>query len=203
MTTFRDPTYLSTGDGGLLLGANCDLTYSGSRIGYWSLPCSVAVADSKDPSVLSARQDHAALHYVGHHLGRLPVVIAARVGRIWDVFRPFQTARFDTYEGRPPNASWAGIWAFWVLAPLAVIGFVLLGRTGARRWPLLMPPVLVTLLAAAAYGIIRFRAPAEVSIVVLAAVALDAGGRALRPRRSGAAVAAPGQSSRTEASSAS
>jgi 4-amino-4-deoxy-L-arabinose transferase-like glycosyltransferase len=203
MATFRDPTYLSTGDGGLLLGANCDPTYSGPLIGYWSLPCSVAVAASKDPSVLSARQDHAARDYVGHHLGRLPVVIAARVGRIWDVFRPFQTARFDSFEGRPLNASWAGIWAFWVLAPLAVVGFVLLGRTGARRWPLLMPALLVTLLAAGAYGIIRFRAPAEVSIVVLAAVALDAGWRALATRRSGAAVAAPDQSSRIEASSAS
>ncbi len=77
LTTFHDPTYLSTGDGGLLLGANCDRTYSGSLIGYWSLPCSVAVAAAKDPSVLSARQDHAARRYIGDHLGRLPVVVAA------------------------------------------------------------------------------------------------------------------------------
>ncbi len=203
LATFHDPTYLSTGDGGLLLGANCDPTYSGSLIGYWSLPCSVAVADSKDPSVLSARQDHAARQYIGHHLDRLPLVIAAREGRIWDVFQPFQTARFDSLEGRPLNASWAGIWAYWVLAPLAVVGFVLLGRTGVRRWPLLMPPLLIALLAAGAYGIIRFRAPAEVSIVVLAAVTVDAGWRALRSRRSTPAVPAADQSSTMEASSAS
>ncbi len=66
-----------------------------------------------------------------------------------------------------------------------------------------MPPALVTLLAIGAYGIIRFRAPAEVSIVVLAAVALDAGWRALRARRSSAAADAGDQSSRIEASSAS
>jgi 4-amino-4-deoxy-L-arabinose transferase-like glycosyltransferase len=203
LATFRDPTYLSTGDGGLLLGANCDPTYSGSLVGYWSLPCSVTVADSKDPSVLSARQDDAARHYVSQHLDRLPAVVAARVGRLWDLFRPFQTARLDSYEGRPLNASWAGIWAYWVLAPLAVVGFVLLGRTRVRRWPLLMPPVLVTLLAAGGYGIIRFRAPAEVSIVVLAAVALDAVWRALRRRRSGRPVAGSDQSSTIEASSAS
>ncbi len=177
LVTFQDPTYLSTGDGGLLLGANCDTTYYGSHLGYWSLPCSTAVPNAKDPSVLSARQDHAAETYVRDHLHRLPVVVAARVGRLWDLYEPFQTARFDANEGRPLNAAWAGIFALYLLAPLAVVGFFVLGRQRRTRWPLVMPLVLVTLLAATAYGIIRFRAPAEVSIVVLAAVAIDAGWR--------------------------
>jgi hypothetical protein len=47
---------------------------------------------------------------------------------------------------------------------------------------------VVTLSAAAFYGLVRFRAPAEISIVVLAAVALDA---ALAPEP------APGQLPRT------
>lgn len=194
LVTFRDPTYLSTGDGGVLLGANCDPTYHGPGLGYWSLTCSIGVQPSKDASVLSARQSHAALTYLRHHTGRLPVVVAARVGRLWDVFRPFQTARFDQGEGRPLEASWAGIWAFYLLAPLAIAGIFVLGRAGATRWPLLMPVVLVTILAAATYGIVRFRAPAEVSIVVLAAVAVDAGWRRLRPRAPtspGATAAAP------------
>ena len=183
LVTFQKPTTLSTGDSGLLLGANCDATYHGPELGYWSLGCSTAVPPSTDPSVLSARQDHAALTYMRDHLGRLPVVVAARVGRIWDLYEPFQTARFDRVEGRPVEASWAGIGAFYLLAPLAIVGFVVLGRQRRTRWPLVMPVVLVTLLAAGAYGIIRFRAPAEVSIVVLAAVALDAGWRHWSSRR--------------------
>ena len=39
--------------------------------------------------------------------------------------------------------------------------------------PLLAPVAIVTLVAAGFYGLVRFRAPAEVSIVVLAAVAFD------------------------------
>ena len=183
LVTFKDPTYLSTGDGGLLLGANCDATYHGPELGYWSLPCSVAVKSDKDPSVVSARQDHAAVTYVRDHKSRLPVVVAARVGRIWDLYEPFQTARFDAVEGRPVAEADAGIIVFWLLAPLAIAGFVVLGRRQRTRWPLVMPAVLVTGLAAAAYGIIRFRAPAEVSIVVLAAVALDAGWRHWSARR--------------------
>jgi 4-amino-4-deoxy-L-arabinose transferase-like glycosyltransferase len=192
LVTFQKPTTLSTGDGGLLLGANCDRTYHGTELGYWSLPCSIAVQPSKDPSVLSARQDRAALSYMRHHLGRLPVVMAARVGRVFDLYEPFQTARFDEVEGRPVEASWAGIGAFYLLVPLAIVGFVVLGRARRTRWPLVMPVVLVTLLAAGAYGIIRFRAPAEVSLVVLAAVAVDAGWRRWSSRD--AAVASPAES---------
>jgi hypothetical protein len=72
---------------------------------------------------------------------------------------------------------------FWLLAPLAIAGAWLLGR---RRQPLailLMPLAMVTLTALLTYGSTRFRFAAEPSIVVLAAVAVDA---LLRPRRSAA-----------------
>jgi hypothetical protein len=48
--------------------------------------------------------------------------------------------------------------------------------SGARHevvLPLLAPIVVVTVVAAALYGLMRFRAPAEVSIVALAAVGID------------------------------
>ncbi|HWW45734.1 MAG TPA: glycosyltransferase family 39 protein, partial [Acidimicrobiia bacterium] len=105
LATFQDPTFLSTGDGGLLLGANCDATYHGDLLGAWSLPCSLGFQPSHDPSVESSRQDRQAITYMRHHLGRLPVVVAARVGRLWEVYQPFQTARFDEGEGRPVEAS--------------------------------------------------------------------------------------------------
>jgi hypothetical protein len=63
---------------------------------------------------------------------------------------------------------------FWLLAPLAIAGAWLLHR---RRQPLvilLMPVAMVTLTALLTYGSTRFRFAAEPSIVVLAAVALDA-----------------------------
>jgi hypothetical protein len=43
-----------------------------------------------------------------------------------------------------------------------------------RQWPLLMPPLIVTVGTILAYGQTRFRVPAEPSLVVLAAVAIAA-----------------------------
>src|SRR5918994_225599 len=48
-----------------------------------------------------------------------------------------------------------------------------LGTLTRAEMPLVAPFVMVTIVAAAFYGITRFRVPAEVSIVVLAAVAVD------------------------------
>jgi hypothetical protein len=61
-----------------------------------------------------------------------------------------------------------------VLVGFAIAGVVILRRRKVALIPLLAPVVIVTIVAAAFYGLVRFRAPAEVSIVVLAAVALDA-----------------------------
>jgi hypothetical protein len=53
------------------------------------------------------------------------------------------------------------------------LGAVILRRRRTSLLPLLALPVMVTVTAACAYGITRFRAPAEITIVVLAAVAVD------------------------------
>jgi 4-amino-4-deoxy-L-arabinose transferase-like glycosyltransferase len=172
LVTFQDPTYLSTGDGLALLGANCPVTYSGAFIGSWSLVCAVSVTGPGDESVESARDQHAALEYARHHAGRLPAVVAARVGRLWDVYQPFQMARGDVNEGRPVPASFAGLWVYYALLPLGVAGCVLFRRRGIRIWFLLVPAGVLTVVAMLFYGSVRFRAPFEVCLVVLAAPTL-------------------------------
>ena len=64
--------------------------------------------------------------------------------------------------------------------PCAVVGGVVLRRRKVPITPLVAQFAIVTVTAAAIYGITRFRTPAEVSLVVLAAVAFDGwwGGRA-------------------------
>jgi hypothetical protein len=85
-------------------------------------------------------------------------------------------------EGRPVPASIAGLVMYYALLPLAATGVVVLRRRRRVQWPLLVPAAVLTVVAAVDYGIVRFRAPFEVSLVVLAAVALDAIGRR-RPAR--------------------
>jgi hypothetical protein len=171
LSTFDEPATLSTGDGAVLLGANCDRTYSGEFLGVWSLECSTRVPETKDLSVLAKRQRDEAFEYVGDHLGRVPVVVAARIGRTWDVFRPFQTADFGEAEGRPREAAIVGLIMYWVLVPFAIYGLVLLRRRRVPVWPLVVPFAIVTVVVTLGYGLTRFRVPAEPSIVVLASVA--------------------------------
>jgi 4-amino-4-deoxy-L-arabinose transferase-like glycosyltransferase len=175
LSRFEKPVFLSYGDGGVLAGANCDPTYSGPLIGFWVGLCKTyGELPGRDPSAYADRERRAARDYARDHLERLPLVIPARVGRTWSAYRPFQMAKFAEAEGRPKWISLTGWGIYWVLIGLAVVGAVVLRRKRVKLIPLLAPAVIVTVVAAVFYGLVRFRAPAEVSIVVLAAVALDA-----------------------------
>jgi 4-amino-4-deoxy-L-arabinose transferase-like glycosyltransferase len=183
MTRFAKPGFLSYGDAGALAGANCSLTYSGPRIGSWEGLCKTSgkvtrqtdvVERSADPSVEADKRRQEARRYMREHFKQLPLVLSARVARVWSAYRPFQMAKTAEAEGRPRWISLVGWGTYWVLAGFAVVGAVMLRRRKVPLIPLLAPVVIVTIVAALFYGIVRFRAPAEVSIVVLAAVALDA-----------------------------
>jgi hypothetical protein len=54
-----------------------------------------------------------------------------------------------------------------------VYGFLVLRRRGVPVWIVTTPLVTVTLTTLLAYGAVRFRHSAELSLVVLAAVAMD------------------------------
>ncbi len=107
------------------------------------------------------------------HVGRLPVVVAARIGRVWSLYAPGYMADYNRGEGRDVWASWLGFASFWFLVPFTVAGAVVLRRRKVAVTPLVAQFVLVTITAAVIYGLVRFRVPAEVSIVVLSAVAVD------------------------------
>jgi 4-amino-4-deoxy-L-arabinose transferase-like glycosyltransferase len=172
LATFEDPTYISTGDGLALLGANCPQTYYGPDLGSWALGCALSVSAKGDESVQSAADQHAAVTYAEHHKNRLPVVVAARIGRLWDFYQPIQMADYDINEGRPRDASIAGLIVYYALLPLALGGLVIMRRRRLRPWILLVPAGVLTVVAALFYGLVRFRAPFEVCLVVLAAPSL-------------------------------
>jgi 4-amino-4-deoxy-L-arabinose transferase-like glycosyltransferase len=168
MASFKDPTYISTGEGLALLGANCPLTYSGPSLGSWALGCAASVSGS-DESVQSARATHDAIQYAEKHEDRLPIVILARIGRLWDFYEPIQMADVDVNEGRPRPASLLGLGFYYALLPLGVAGIVIMRRRRIDQWFLLVPAAVLTVVAALVFGLVRFRAPFEVCLVVLAA----------------------------------
>jgi hypothetical protein len=61
---------------------------------------------------------------------------------------------------------------YYALLPFAVAGIVVLRRRRLQQWFLLIPAGVLTVVSALYYGTVRFRAPFEVCLVVLAAPAI-------------------------------
>jgi 4-amino-4-deoxy-L-arabinose transferase-like glycosyltransferase len=169
---FDRPVFVSTNSGGLLAGANCHKTYHGEWLGQWRFDCLTPVRTSNEAAG-SAQLASDGLDYARDHAGRLPVVMTVRFLRSWELYRPRQQWTIERFfEGRDLRLEQAGVFMYYVLAVLAVVGAVRLRRRGEPLRILLAPFVLVTLLSIAAYGFTRFRIAAEPAIVVLAAVTL-------------------------------
>jgi hypothetical protein len=166
--TFDRPVAIATNSGTAVAGANCDATYaSGDMLGGWYPPC-IQEHPGKNEAEHHAEALRDGVRYAGDHLGRLPVVLAARLGRVWSVYKPFAIP-----EGRSVRVQKAGVVMFFVLLPFAVAGAFVLRRRGVVTWILLAPFMIVAVTALLTYGNLRFREPAELCTVVLAAVALD------------------------------
>jgi 4-amino-4-deoxy-L-arabinose transferase-like glycosyltransferase len=186
----------------LVDGANCDATYGGSQLGLWresfstygdtarTLPQAracfegFAIADPHfDEADVASKHLRAGASYARHHLGSLPKVAVVRVLRTWGVYAPGQQVSFESLEGRPRTWQMRGTVMYWILAPLAIAGAVLLRRRRRPLGPLVATAVTVTIGSALTYGQQRFRIAAEPAILVLAAVALVELAGAVRRRQ--------------------
>jgi len=184
---FERPVYLSTNGEGVLIGANCDLTYF-DDIGGWDIRCLPLAAGEPDgdTSVRAALRREAAFDYIGDHVDRLPVVVAARLGRTLDVYGLDSVVGLDVREEKARWAVWAGIVCWWLLAPTAAVGWWLARhseRGRANRWWLAVTIVAVLVTTVLFYGAHRIRAPAEPAVVVLAAFAAVTSLERRRPPR--------------------
>lgn len=172
---FGQPVLISTNVGGLLAGANCDSTYrAGPLLGQWDLRC-LPRARAVNEAIASAALRDQGLRYARDHAGRLPVVVAARLGRSFELYRPrLQATQEAFFEGRDLTVERIGVATYYAVALLAIAGAVLLRRRGGPWWVLLTPVALVAFVTVISYGFTRFRVGAEPALVLLAAVAIDA-----------------------------
>ena len=182
-TAFHDPEILSTDLGIGLIQDNNPVTYSGPYLGFWFAPASDPPPPGDESQVDHAFQ-HDSISYARSHESELPAVLLARVGRIWDLYNPFETADltgapacpaqtfcdYDIVDDRGEVKAW--IWSFYGLIPFAVIGLVVLRRKRAIVYPLLSLAAVVTLVAIGEAGVLRFRAPFEDAFVVMAGIGL-------------------------------
>ena len=177
---FDEPVYLSQNLGSTLAGSNCPTVYDGELLGYWDFNCPVRAIDASDlPSSSDPRADavarRAGLTYLGDHLDRLPVVVAARLGRIVGVYRPTQQRDLDTLtEGVSSWVATAGMITLPFVLVGAAAGGVVLRRRGRLVLPLVAPIAVVLVTVVVFYAATRFRSTAEGPLCVLVAVGLDA-----------------------------
>lgn len=193
LTRFDHPVALSTGADFTLANTNCQTTYYGERLGWWDARClQNRYKVPGDESTVALHFRHQALTFIDHHKGRLPVVLAARVGRMWEIYNPIQKLPWDDFEqGRGPRkVTKLALGQYYVLAVLAIVGLVMLRRRKIIIYPLLALAVIATISAMLAFGNTRYRVPAEITIVIGAAVPIAALWDRWRPPR---AAAGPGQ----------
>ena len=170
LATFERPVPLSTNEGTLLAGANCDETYGGRDIGSWSIDC-VKGGGEGDESVASARYRREGIDYALDHPGRWPAVAGARLLRTLGLMQPVRQA--DNAEGRGRTIEIVAAPVSWLLAVLAAWGAIALRRRGVVIWPLAAGVGLAVAATLLGYGVPRFRQPADIAVVVLAAAAID------------------------------
>lgn len=186
-SAFDRLTPISHNDSTVLAGANCPTTYYGADLGGWRFDC-ISRRRTLKEGKQAAIWRREGIDYATEHAGRWPVVVPVRVLRTWDLWQPRR--QLDSAEGRAKWMETAGVIAYFLLMPLAAIGAVRLWRrsrgTGAI---LLVPALLVTLSSAIGYGNPRFRHAFEISIVVLAALALVSLAERRRQRSTTAAAA--------------
>lgn len=175
----EEPLTLSDGTGTVMVQANCDDTYYGNHLGYWSLRCGYPQPYGPNGELLDESQRDVvvrdrAMTYISNHKTRLvTVIVPARIARMWGFYQPLEQVRLDIGEGRPSIPAKLGFIQYVVLVPLALFGFVLQWR---RKQPVLVVGlwvVLATITAATAFGTTRYRTAAEVSIVMFAAISLE------------------------------
>jgi 4-amino-4-deoxy-L-arabinose transferase-like glycosyltransferase len=189
-TRFDEPVYLSQNLGGTITVSYCDTVFEGPLLGYWDFNCGprvlapLGLLELGSPGVDAAMRE-AGLEFASENLDRLPVVVAARLGRIVGVFRPQQQRDLDVFmESTTRTVATAGMITLPFSIVGAVAGAVVLRRRRVPVIPLLAPIACVVVTVALFYAATRFRATAEGPIYVLSAVALvalwDQGRRWLR-----------------------
>ncbi|MEY2433509.1 MAG: hypothetical protein QOC92_3234 [Acidimicrobiaceae bacterium] len=180
-TRFDGSVFLTTNFEYTIAATNCQDTWYGTRIGFWSADCSVQALASAGMTLQDGDQTQRAVvfrragfAYVRDHLGRLPVVMTARVLRMLNVWDPPEQIRLDhDIEGREYWMSAASVIGFFVLAPFALAGAIRLRRAHRLRAELIGPPLVVLISAVFFMGNSRYRSPAEGLLCVFAAIAVQ------------------------------
>jgi len=204
LARFHEPGLLGGSSGSTAINSSCDSAWYGTNTGYLDFQCidllsqlrAAQLLDPNKPPSDESDLDKAfrdqSSEYIMANKNRAPIVLAARVGRMWDIYKPTQNLDYNiNLEGRGRLDSTLGLISYFALLPWAIGGLAVLYRRRVTIMPMLAFALAITLTAAITFGITRFRVPVEVGICLAAAVAIDAFlSRYVDPRRANAVTGA-------------
>lgn len=175
LARFDKPVFMSTNDGATYADSNCPATYQGRFLGGYVFGCHrPTVKEAGDESVVSGKLFHVGLDYTRQHADRVPVVVAARIGRTWGLYNPVDTLNVDSFGKWSARDSWLMLLSFYAVAGLGIAGLVTMRRHRVTIIPFVAALVAVTITVAGFYGIARFRVAGDVTFVTLAGETVDA-----------------------------
>ncbi len=182
LNRFDRPVLVSTGFGQTMLTGACDSVFYGERIGYWSVSCTAdsnpprpAAGEVPDQSVLDEYYRKRALRYYSHHKSQVPLVVAARIGRMFGVYKTKQQNFADRYVDMRGSYELvrASQFSFWLLGLLSIPGLVLWRRRKIAVYPLVAIAAIAVVVEALTFGNTRYRVGIDLCAVLLAATTID------------------------------
>jgi 4-amino-4-deoxy-L-arabinose transferase-like glycosyltransferase len=155
---------LATDTNTVIAGANCPQTYYGRDIGWWRLDCDARARTFRE-LVQGSANAQPALHFVREHLVRAPLVAAVRVLRTFSFFQPLREGNGQL------RRLWLDVLGLCIYYPLLLLAALGLRRASGRRWLLFSLICISVIVSALDSGLPRLRIPADVSLILLAALA--------------------------------
>ncbi len=193
LSRFHEPVTMTTNTGVTIAATYCDDMFYGPLKGFWSISCLDRAGHktqprrrvTEDESQVDKRLTKYVITYANHHLADMPIVIAARVRRLFQLYRVSSSVQVDAIEGTgSPDLIRGVLWGWWALLGCMVGGLIVSWRRRLPVFPIAGILTVTTITAALVYGEQRFRVPAEPGCILLAAIGVDALWRWLSRRRS-------------------
>jgi hypothetical protein len=181
--TMGSPILLTSNSGHTAAATVSDATFDAGSpyLGFVRHDCALRgpCANIADELEQASCQRDEARRYMEDHASRVPVVLAVRVLRVWELYRYEDDLGYGELWSRSIPVAKAGLVTYALMLVLAIGGIVRLRRARIPVWPLVMLAVLVSLSAAMTFGFSRYRLAAEIPLTVLAGAGADAARRCL------------------------
>ena len=196
-SVYDKPVMIISATGRLLLFSSCDSSWRGDDIGmfahcFYELELQdefrtafpeAEVKDTLEHTIHNEIYDRTrydasrvdsfyrkhALEYIGDNLSRYPIVMLARVARIFGVY-PRNHADVTACCGHWSPAGMVGHFAYWMLMIPTAVGIWVLRRNGKRLTPLLAMWPVVAVTTSLTLVQLRFRVPVDIAMIVLSSI---------------------------------